>query len=129
MNQSSDTLLDVLLRGTIFSKGKSSKEEDYGAKFQDALSQAEIEYRKEKTKEIKKRNELRYGYADLFIQISCGSLIFVGIMVFLNANPRIGLYLSDTVLVALLGTALSTVFAPTILLAKYLFKYDEGNKW
>ena len=92
-------------------------------------AKADLERQRAKTKEIEDRNQYRYKYANRFMRISYCSLILVGVMVIADGLMIHTTFdLSDTVLVALLGTALSTVFAPIYLLAKYLFKHDEvGN--
>lgn len=78
-------------------------------------------------KEIEDRNKNRYKYANQFIRISYLSLIFVGCMVVADGYEGIRFDLSDPVIITLLGTALSTVLAPTYLLAKYIFKHDGGG--
>ena len=105
------------------------KEEDFGVKLQDSFSKEKIKREQAITKEIETRNDRRYGYADQFMYISWISLIFVGVLVVIDGYEHNAFELSDTVLIVLLGTALSTVFSPTLLLAKYLFKYDKGSNW
>jgi len=56
-------------------------------------------------------------------------IVFVCILITATGyNNNDGFRISDTVSVALLGTALSTILAPAYLLAKYLFTHhDEDN--
>ena len=71
--------------------------------------------------EIEQRNDKRYTYANIFVGIALGWLIFVGLIVLLSGLDIIPLSLSDTAIVTLLGTATVNILAPAILLAKYLF--------
>lgn len=123
MSQSSYTLLDALIRRAITSKEASSEGDKVTTK-----AKADLERERAKTKEIEDRNKHRYKYAGQFMRISSFSLFLVGAMVIADGFTSIAFDLSDTVIVALLGTALSTVLAPTYLLAKYLFKHDAGGK-
>ena len=118
MSQTFDTFLKLIEEES--SEGKLSKKDadlDSEAKAYLKKQQAEI-------KEIEDRNKHRYKYANQFMRISSLSLIFVGSMVIADGSLSIGFDLSDPVIIALLGTALSTVLAPTYLLAKYIFKHD-----
>ncbi|MXZ04073.1 MAG: hypothetical protein F4Y90_00840 [Rhodothermaceae bacterium] len=128
MSQSSYTLLDLLIRRAIASREASSKEASSEEDEVTTKAKADLERQKAKTKEIEDRNKHRYKYAGQFMLISSLSLFFVAVLVVADGLTSVAFDLSDTVLIALLGTALSTVFAPTYLLAKYLFKHDEGGR-
>jgi len=67
----------------------------------------------------------RYKYVDKFMGISCVSLIFVALMIMADGLKITAFNLSDSVIIALLGTALSTVIAPTYLLAKCSSEHDK----
>ncbi|MCY3999687.1 MAG: hypothetical protein OXF84_02615 [Bacteroidetes bacterium] len=92
--------------------------------FNEYLEQ-QARYQAAKTKALEDRNKHRYMYANRFMKISYISLIFGALMIIADGIKMTGFDLSNSVIIALLGTALSTVFAPTYLLAKYLFKHDE----
>lgn len=77
--------------------------------------------------EITRKNARRYRYADGFLWIAGVFMIIVVTMIACSGKEANGFRISDTVLVALLGTALSTVVAPTILLARYLFTNTNGR--
>ena len=72
--------------------------------------------------EHEQRNKKRYSYANIFIRIAVGWLVFVGIIVLANGFDGSPISISDKVIMMLLGTATANVLAPAILLAKYLFR-------
>ena len=106
-----------------FSKHDISVQENIKS-FNEYLEQ-QARYQAAKTKALEDRNNHRYMYANRFMKISYISLIFGALMIIADGIKMTGFDLSNSVIIALLGTALSTVFAPTYLLAKYLFKHDE----
>ncbi|MDE2833767.1 MAG: hypothetical protein OXM02_04525 [Bacteroidota bacterium] len=81
----------------------------------------------QRLEEITKKNARRYRYAAWFLWIAGSFMIIVVTMIACSGCETNGFKISDTVLVALLGTALSTVAAPTILLARYLFTNTNGR--
>ena len=90
-----------------------------------------IEKRKqeeERTKEVQEKNRKRWKYAGSFYRISVISLIYVAVIIPLDTYIFTNSKIESSVLIAMLGTALSTVFAPVYLLAKYLFTNNEENQ-
>ena len=67
------------------------------------------------------KNKKRYHYANIFVWIALGWLIFVGLIVISTGFADCPFSLSDRVVMLMLGTATVNVLAPAILLAKYLF--------
>ena len=63
----------------------------------------------------------RKKYARYFVAISSLWLVFVAIVIFLDAWSIFSFALGENVLIALLGTATLKVLAPAYLVAKYLF--------
>ena len=68
------------------------------------------------------RNKKRYRYANFFVGIALGWLVFVGLIIIANGFKDFPFSLSDRVIMLLLGTATINVLAPAVLLAKYLFR-------
>lgn len=75
--------------------------------------------------EEERKNENRYEYANLFVTIAIYSLVVSAIILILSGVSEFRFKLSDAVLIAMLGTALSTIFAPVYLLAQYLFSQQK----
>ncbi len=90
-----------------------------------ALRNGEVRVSEARASELEQKNKQRYHYAGQFVSISMWSLAFVSVMIALSGVNLFSL--SDTVNMALLGTALSTVFAPAYLLARYLFPKHRGD--
>lgn len=81
----------------------------------------------EKTKELQEKNRRRWKYARNFQVVSVISLIYVAVIIPLDTYVFNNSKIENSVLIAMLGTALLTVLAPVYLLAKYLFKNNEKN--
>ena len=88
----------------------------------DSLQQEEARLARAVADEHEDRNKKRYGYANIFIWIAVGWLIFVGLIVVANGFQGCPFSLHDRVVMLLLGTATVNVLAPAGLLAKYLFR-------
>lgn len=115
MSQPSDNPSDLLLT------------EEGSPKGGELSSEARTKYDQAKTKELEDKNKHRYRYADIFAKIAMYSLVLSAGFLFLSGCNRDEFELSDTVLIAILGTALSTIFAPVYLLARYLFSNHKND--
>lgn len=93
----------------------------------DGVAEEKLDLEAEKARQARQKNEERPKYASHFMLVASLSLSYVGLMSMLTGDTTNRFELSDTVLIALLGTALSTVLAPAILLARYLFG-DNGDE-
>ena len=79
--------------------------------------------------ELEAKLAKRYKYARTFVRLATTWLFVVAAMLTATGVQSIPFELSDTVLIAVLGTALANVLAPVYLVAKYLFSNDisRGN--
>lgn len=75
---------------------------------------------KEKSQEFRGRNRRLSVYADTFKIISVACLLFVGLMIVLTLVEFDNFSLDSSVLIAMMVTALSTVFVAVYMVAKYL---------
>ena len=73
------------------------------------------------------KNEKRYKYANRFVWIATVSLIFVAAVLIATGSKSIPFELGNSVLIAILGTALANVLAPVYLLARYLFNNNSDG--
>lgn len=74
----------------------------------------------EKSQEFRGRNRRLWVYADTFKIISVACLLFVGLMIVLTLVEVDNFSLDSSVLIAMMVTALSTVFVAVYMVAKYL---------
>ena len=80
------------------------------------------------SKELQEKNRRLWNYANTFKIISVASLSFVGLMIVLTLVEVDNFNLDSSVLIAMMGVALSIAFVPVYLVAKYLSNNDGQDR-
>ena len=87
----------------------------------------ELEHKKEQVRSTRIHNDSdlqdmqqRKEFAEKIYQLVLGYMYFVGFIIFLSAMPN-SFFISETVIITLLGTTASTVIGLFYFVAKYLF--------
>lgn len=89
------------------------------------------EIRETRLEELRDKIKLKREYANRFLTIAQWWLIFVGWIILLNGAWQITqsvTLVSNSVLLALLGTSLVNVLAPAYLITKHLFSEEEPRR-
>ena len=95
---------------------------------EEAMQSAErTNQEREQSKELQEMNRWLWIYAGTFKSISVACLMFVGLMIVLTLVEIDNFSLDSSVLIAMMGVALSIAFVPVYLVAKYLSNNDGQN--
>lgn len=123
------------IKNQIYGEGSTSKIDTRNSNSKDnkvyqleegtKLHEEQISILKEELRSKKQDTDERKKYADLTFQFLCWFAIGLFILIFLtgvNANSSAkGFYLSDSVLITLITTSLSTIVGIFIFVMRYLF--------
>lgn len=100
---------------------EETKLEEQNSYLEEARQIVELEQKREDLVGTKQDREQRKEYAQRIFQLLCYYLVIVAFFIFLSGTESTKFYLSDSVVITLLGTTTANVIALFAIVPKYLF--------